>query len=78
MKTHKEKWLEAMIKKHGSQEAVTKFMQEAQQKSRLTYKGTGGFYNRELAVRAAKLSAISRRKKVEALHKETSESREEN
>ena len=50
MKTHKEKWLEAMIKKHGSQEAVTEFMREAQKKSRENYSGTGGFYaNRELA-----------------------------
>lgn len=44
-KTHKEKWLEAMIKKHGSEEAVREFMRQAQRKSRENYKGTGGCKN---------------------------------
>lgn len=49
-KTHRQKWLDAMIKKHGSEEAVKEFMRKAQKKSRENYKGTGGFAaNPELA-----------------------------
>lgn len=61
MKTHKEKWLEAMIKKHGSEEAVREFMRANQRKSRENYSGKGGFYNNpELATLAGKKSAERR------------------
>lgn len=45
-KTHKDKWMTAMVAKHGSEDAVKEFMREAQKKSRINYKGTGGFYVR--------------------------------
>lgn len=60
-KTHRQKWLDAMIKKHGSEEAVREFMKEAQRKSREKYKGTGGFAaNKKLASEAGKLGAEKR------------------
>jgi general stress protein YciG len=37
------KWMETMIKKFGSEEAVKQEMRRRQEASRKTYKGTGGF-----------------------------------
>lgn len=79
MSTQGDRWRASMVEKYGSMEEVKRVMREAQKKSRETYKGTGGFYNNsELASKAGKLSAIAKRKKREALHQETNESREKN
>lgn len=54
MTEHKSKWMKSMVAKHGSEEAVKQFMREAQKKSRVNYKGTGGFgSDREKAREAA-------------------------
>lgn len=59
--SHREKWLQSMIKKHGSPEAVREFMQAAYKKGRKNYKGTGGFYaNKELAKEAGRKGAEKR------------------
>ena len=43
MGEHREKWLKAMILKHGSEEAVREFMARNASKSSRNNKGTGGF-----------------------------------
>lgn len=37
------KWYKGMLKKYGSEEAISEVMRGFQKKSRETYKGTGGF-----------------------------------
>lgn len=55
------KWLETMIKKHGSREAVTEAMRELGKKGGRVSKG-GGFKDPELAKAAgAKGGSISKR-----------------
>jgi general stress protein YciG len=42
MTDHRSKWMQAMIKKHGSEEAVREFMRESGQQAKRSRKG--GFH----------------------------------